>query len=491
MRRRTFCKNAIATGIAAALPACGDSTTGPSTSTTIDALSSAGEEISLESAAVRDLADSLSGRLYRQSDDGYDGARKVWNGMFDHKRPAIIAQCASANDVSNAVKFAAERDLLLSVKGGGHSFPGKSTCDGGIMIDLSQMHSTDVDVGARTMRVGGGALLGHVDTAAIAHDMLTTTGIVSHTGVGGFTLGGGMGRTDRLHGLAIDNLLAATLVTASGDTVRASNDENADLFWAIRGGGGNFGVVTEFVYRLHAYNPVYYGGTLVFERSREFLEAYADFSMSVPDEANIEPNFIVTEDGTPLVIIEAVFSGDHSRGERLMAPLNSFPGRLDGELGPQSYQEIQTAVDGLLSHGRQYYLKSGFLDELTPAVIDIMIDHLLSDHSPGAWFQHLGGATSRIAPDATAYLHRGAAYNFGIMYFGDDPAANAAGMANVRQMYKDLAPHMSGFYTNLNDDTERKTWGNYGENYPRLSQVKAKYDPANLFRLNANILPAV
>ncbi len=491
MHRRSFCKNAIAAGIAATLPACGRSTTDPAASATIDATSGTGEELSLEATAVDELADSLTGRLYLQSDEGYDSARRVWNGMFDHKRPAMVAQCRSVEDVRYAVTFASERQLLVSVKGGGHSFPGKSTCDGGIMIDLSQMHATAVDPSARTIRVGGGALLGHVDTAALAHDLLTTTGIVSHTGVGGFTLGGGLGRVDRMFGLAIDNLLAATVVTANGDVVTASEDENADLFWGLRGGGGNFGVVTEFTYRVHPFNPTVYGGELVFERSRDMLEFYAEFSQSVPDEANIEPNYVVAEDGTPLMLIEVVFGGDHKKGEQIMAPLLSRPGRLDGDLGPMLYQSIQTGVDGLLSHGKQYYLKSGFLDELTPDVIDIMAEHLMSDHSPGAWFQHLGGATARVAPDATAYLHRDAACNFGIMYFGDDPAANEAAIANVRKFYYDLAPHMKGFYTNLNDDTERRTWGNFGENYPRLSKLKAQYDPTNLFRLNANIQPAV
>jgi len=487
MKRRTFCKSAVAAGIAATLPACGGST---NDSASIDAISTAGAEISLEGAAVDELAASLSGQLYRQSDVGYDTARILWNGMFDHKRPAMIAQCQSVDDVRNSVMFAAERGLLVSVKGGGHSLPGKSTSDGGMMIDMSQMHSASIDPDARTAHIGGGALLGHLDNAATEHDMITTTGIVSHTGVGGFTLGGGLGRVDRMFGLAIDNLLEATVVTASGDVVVASEEENADLFWGLRGGGGNFGVVTEFVYRLHPFNPMVYGGTLIFERSRELLDYYAEYCLTAPDEANVEPNFISSPDGTPIALIEFVYGGDHAKGAEVFAPWLELPGRLSGDFGPFPYREIQTGLDGIAHHGLQYYLKSGFVVTMTPELIEIMSERLLSPGAPDVWFQHVGGAIARVAPDATAYLHRDAAFNLGVMYTGDDPANNEAGIANVREFFYDVAPHLKGFYTNLNDEDEGKTWGNYGSNYPRLAELKAKYDPENLFRLNANINPA-
>jgi len=243
MRRRTFCKSTVAAAIAATLPACqpGSNDVG----SMISAISMDGNELSIESAAVSELAESLQGQLFLQADEGYAEAKQVWNGMFDDKQPAMVVQCGAVQDIVNAVTFARERGLLLSVKCGGHSLPGKSTSDGGMMIDLSQMHSVDVDADAMTLRADGGSLLGHIDGAATAHEMMTTTGIVSHTGAGGFTLGGGVGRTDRKMGLAIDNLLAATVVTASGDVVRASAEENADLFWGLRGGGGNFGIATE------------------------------------------------------------------------------------------------------------------------------------------------------------------------------------------------------------------------------------------------------
>ena len=276
MKRRDFCLSALAAGVTTSVPACSRTS-----SNTIDAISGSGEDISLERAAVRDLAESLSGELYLPQQAGYDSARKVWNGMID-KHPALIAQCRTTNDVANAVRFAGERNLLLAVKGGGHSFPGKSTCDGGMMLDLSPMHAVDVDVQARTARVDGGALLGHLDVSTFGHNLATTTGIVSHTGCGGFTLGGGLGRTDRLHGLAVDNVLAATVVTADGRVLQASAGENPDLYWAVRGGGGNFGVATEFVYRLHPFNPTVYGGTLVygFGQAKELLRLWAALSFA-------------------------------------------------------------------------------------------------------------------------------------------------------------------------------------------------------------------
>ena len=498
MLRRTFCKTTLAAAVAATIPGCGRDMPPAATDvgSLIPAVSSAGAEISIETAAIGELADSLSGHLYLQADEGYAAAKRVWNGMFDHKQPAMVVQCVSTADVVNAVDFARDRNLLVSVKGGGHSLPGKCTSDGGMMIDLSKMHTVDVDAdgnapnGHKSARVDGGALLSHLDGAALQHNLLTTTGTVSHTGVGGFTLGGGMGRTDRMMGLAIDNLLAATVVTASGDVVRASEEENADLFWGLRGGGGNFGVVTEFVYRLHPFNPTVYGGELIYDVDKNFLEFYAELLDQAPDEANIEPFFMPGEDGKMMAVVTVVWGGDHAAGEKALASMLAFPGLKGGDLGPKSYQAIQTQWDGLAAHGGQEYLKSGFLNELTPEVIEIMVD-FVNRGTIVSWFQHLGGATSRVAPDATAFAHRNMTVNFGINYSSRDPALNEAGIAAVREFYYVLEPHMAGFYTNLHDDTEKKTWGNYGPNYPRLVEIKNQYDPTNLFRLNANIKPTV
>jgi hypothetical protein len=490
MHRRKFCQSAVAAAVTTSLSACGARQQAGNPGTTIPAVSLQGNEISLESAAVGEFRDSLDGRLFLQGDEGYTAAKQVWNGMFEDKRPALVAQCESTGDVVNAVNFARERDLLLSVKCGGHSFPGKSTSDGGLMIDLSPLQDVRVDKETMTARVGGGALLAQVDGATLPHDLVTTTGTVSHTGVGGFTLGGGMGRTDRLTGLAIDNLLSATVVTASGRVVQASEEQNADLLWGLRGGGGNFGVVTEFVLRLHPFNPMVYGGDLIFAVDKASLELYAEMLDTLPDEANIEPFFVPGEDGRMIDAIGVTWSGDHKAGEKALAPMLKHPSLIAGELGPKSYQVIQTQWDAATAPGAQNYLKSGFFDELTPDIIEIIVD-FVNRGETGSWFQHLGGATARVAPDATAFAHRKVAVNFGIGYTSNDPAQNEAGIAAVREFYTALEPYMSGFYSNLHQDTAQRISGNYGPNYPRLVELKNKYDPANLFRLNANVKPTV
>ncbi len=489
MLRRNFCKATLSAAVAATLPGCG-SESKPDLGSLISAVSSSGEELSIESAAISELSGSLNGRVLLQGDADYAAAKRIWNGMFDSKKPAMVVQCLSTDDVVNAVNFGRERDLLLSVKCGGHSLPGKSTSDGGMMIDLSRMHSVDVDPEAMSMRVDGGSLLGHMDMASTPHNLMTTTGIVSHTGTGGFTLGGGVGRTDRKMGLAVDNLLEATVVTASGEVVRASEDENSDLFWGLRGGGGNFGVATEFVYRLHPFNPMVYGGTLTYALDKDFLKFYAELHDTLPVEANIEPQMVpgAGDNGETLIVVGVVWCGDHAAGEKALAPMLEFPGLKAGTLAPFAYSDIQTSADGFLGHGKQYYMKSGFLNELTPDVMDIIIEYA-GRGEVASWFQHMGGAISAVASDATAFTHRGAAFNFGVMYVGEDPSQNDAKIAASREYYKEMEPHMAGFYTNLNDESEEKTWGNFGPNYPRLVELKNQYDPNNLFRLNANIKP--
>lgn len=484
MKRRTFCKSTVAAVAATALPACG------SRVADVAALSLSGEELTLEGAAVAELSDSLNGTLLLAQDAGYDAARTVWNGMID-KRPALIAVCTTSADVQNAVTFGSERGLLVAVKGGGHSFPGKCVCDGGLMIDLSQMHSVDVNVDEQTAVVGGGALLGHLDTATFAHNLATTTGIVSHTGVGGFTLGGGLGRVDRKFGLAIDNLLAADLVTADGQLRHVAADQNPDLYWAIRGGGGNFGVVTSFKYQLHPFDPTIYGGTILFpfEQAKDVLLFYAQYSEALPDEANVEPFAFVSPEGAKLIGVQVCYAGDHKKAEQVFAPLRAFGNPVADEIGPLAYQKMQTGDDTNMGHGLLNYLKSGYLPELTPDAIDGIVDNWDSEHVTMVWFQHLGGRTARVAPDATAFVHRNVHSNLGIHAIWTDEAENDARIAAVRKHYKIMEPHMAGFYINLHDDTEQKTHRNYGSNYERLVKIKTEYDPQNLFRLNANIKP--
>ncbi len=487
MRRRTFMKSAVAVGAAAMLPACGRSTSGPST---LVAVKSSGEATTLESAAVREFADELYGTLYRPTDEGYNVARKVWNGMID-KKPALIAQCASVTDVQSAVTFARDHELLVAVRGGGHSYPGKSTCDGGLMIDLSKLHAVEIDLDARTATVEGGALLGHLDTASLEQGLATTTGIVSHTGVGGFTLGGGMGRLDRMHGLAVDNLLAATVVTAEGKIVHASESENADLLWALRGGGGNFGVVTEFVFRLHPFAGTVYGGFLEYPlgQATEMMTRFAELEPSLPDAARVEP-YLYVEDGERIFGLSVLYMGDPAAGESIFAPVVNIARPTFNSLDAGSYSTWQTMLDGELGHGQLNYLKSGFITELTPEFIDAFVGNFDAETLPNVWFQHLGGATARIGEDSTAFAHRDVAFNLGVDSVFTDATETEDRIAAVRRYHAAMAPFMKGYYTNLNDEGARKTKGNYGPSYARLAKIKAKYDPGNLFRLNANIEPA-
>jgi FAD/FMN-containing dehydrogenase len=494
MRRRTFCGSTISAGIAAVFPATnliaqiGGTTAVPGE---IQAVTANGTEVSIAPVEAVELKESLEGALLSPGDDRYDSARRIWNGMID-KHPAMIVMCANAQDVSKAVAFAGERNLLLAVRGGGHSFPGKSVCEKGLMINLSAMNAVTVDAESRTARALGGALLGQLDGATLPHRLATTAGVVSHTGVGGFTLGGGMGRTDRVFGLAVDNLLGATLVTADGQVRVVGPDQEPDLYWAIRGGGGNFGVVTEYVYRLHPFNPMIYGGVLAYpwSQAKDVLSYWAEAGDSLPDGASVEPAFFINPDGERTVIVELYFTGDHAAGEKEFDRFVRGTRPLSSDLGVKSYQVVQTQYDGAAAHGRLDYLKSGFIPELTQDTINAMVESYEGDSLPSTWFQHLGGASSRVDPQATAFAHRRVHSNYGIDGSWTNPRESEARIAKIREVYAAVQPYMSGFYTNLNEDTKSKTEKNYGVNYERLLGIKRRYDPANLFRLNANIDPA-
>lgn len=494
MRRRTFCKTTLSAGIAAALPSSGlfaQLNSMVAVPPEIQALTSDGAELPVEPAAALELQQSLNGTLLFPGNDAYDAARVIWNGMFD-RHPAMIVMCADSADVAKAVSFAAERQMLVAVRGGGHSLPGKSVCDKGMMINLAGMNAVSVDVDARTANVQGGALLGQLDGASLAQNLVTTAGVVSHTGVGGFTLGGGMGRTDRIFGLAVDNLLGATMVTADGQIRRLGPGQDADLFWAIRGGGGNFGVVTEFVYRLHPFDPMVYTGSAMYSwpQVKDVLSHWAESGESMSDALSVEPSLFVDPEGQRMVSVEFCYSGDHAAGEKEVEKFITAVKPVSTDLGVKSYQAVQTAFDAVYSHGRLDYLKSGFFPELTQGAIDAIAEAYGGENLPVCWTQHLGGATARVDPQATAFVHRKVHSNFGIDANWADPAETEARIAKVREIYAAVAPHMSGFYINLNDDTRSKTHANFGQNYTRLVRIKTEYDPTNLFRLNANIEPA-
>ncbi|MDH3265910.1 MAG: FAD-binding protein, partial [Gammaproteobacteria bacterium] len=366
MNRRRFCRTAVAASVAAAIPLLpGCSRRAPDATqanTSIRGISLDGDEIELERAAIREFGESMTGPVVLAGHPEYDNARKIWNGMHD-RRPALIARCMNSTDVTNAVTFARERHMLTAVRGGGHSWPGKSVADDGIMIDLSLMNTVVADPQTRSARARGGALLNALDTAALEHGLITTAGVVSHTGVGGFTLGGGMGRLNRKYGLAIDNLRSAEIVTADGQVRRASADENADLFWGIRGGGGNFGVVTEFEFELHPFERNLLSGMMLWPlaQARDVLEFYAEWYQGLSDEMYVGPAMITLPDGAGAIAMEVVYNGDPKVGEAELAPLRRIGTPIDDGITMQDYMVMQTQEDAAFGHGVRSYIKNGMV----------------------------------------------------------------------------------------------------------------------------------
>ncbi len=494
MNRRHFCKTALAAGAAAALPG---SVLSASYQTMMQALSDvpattvAGEEAVLEQAAVDELRQSLRGSLLTPGSSAYDTARTLWNGMID-KHPALIARCAGASDVAHAVNFARERDLLVAVKGGGHSFSGKSSCDGGMMIDLSGMDSVRIDPNGKTGRVEPGVLGGSFDREAQTYGLMTPMGTVSHTGASGLTLGGGFGRTSRLHGLACDNLVSVDIVTADGRFLHASEDENADLFWGIRGGGGNFGVVTSFEYRLHRAGPMMIGGAVLYPMTgaRDAMDFYVEYVSKAPRELLVDPYMMAGPGGNPAFGFEVCYCGSHRVGEKVLEPLMKFGKPIENHIGVKSYFELQTGDDEALRHGQRNYIKSGFIAGISAGLIEDMIDNYEGHPSMWIFIMHNGGAISDVAQDATAFAHRGAMGNLLVGATWQDPAEDEANIARIRAYWKEVSDHVGGYYVNLDNEDLKGVPANYGSNYKRLVELKNKYDPTNLFRLNSNIKPS-
>ena len=494
MQRRQFCRAALAASVAAAiplLPGCEKKAPVASTAdTSIRAISLGGAEIELEKAAIRELGDSLTGPVLLSGHPEYDAARKVWNGMHD-RRPALIARCLNTTDVSNAVSFARERGLLTAVRGGGHSWPGKSVCDDGIMIDLSLMNTVTADPAARRAHARGGALLNALDTAALEHGLVTTAGVVSHTGVGGFTLGGGMGRLNRKYGLAVDNLRSAEIVTADGQIRRISAEQEADLFWAIRGGDGNFGVVTEFEFELHPFNRNVLSGNIVWPvaQARDVLEFYAEWYQGLSDELYVGPAMATMPDGTGIILMEVVYNGDPAVGEREIEPLRRLGTPLDDGVRMQDYTVMQTQEDVTFGHGVRSYIKSGMVSEFTQELVNSLLEAYTNDPRLAMFTHTLGGAAKRVGELDTAFPHRNAETMLGFGGGWMDAADDESGIALSRLWYSRLEPFMGGYYTNIDFDGSGAA-SNFGPAYPRLQKIKAKFDPGNLFRLNSNVEPA-
>jgi FAD/FMN-containing dehydrogenase len=419
----------------------------------------------------------------------------VWNGAFDRK-PALIARCAGAADVTQAVNFARAHELLVAVRGGGHSLSGQSVCDGGLMIDLSPMKAIRVDPLAKTARVEPGVLLGQFDREAQAFGLATTAGTVSHTGAAGLTLGGGFGRIGRKYGLACDNLAAADVVTAGGRFVKTSAKENPDLLWGLRGGGGNFGVVTSFEYQLHPVTPTMLGGALVFPfaQPRALLRSFSDFIAGASDDLYVDAMVVPTPNGQRIIALDVCHCGPAAAAESELAQLRKIGKPLQDGLRPTSYVDLQRSADENYPIGRSYYIKSGFVKAITPQMIDAMVGYLEAAPFPSGviGFSHHGGAIGRVKPEATAFWHREANHSVMMIGFWDDANGAERNTQWVRGGWKTLEPLTDGFYVNelAHDDTDRRVRGTYGANYSRLAALKKQYDPTNLFRMNANIKPA-
>lgn len=456
----------------------------------------AGGEVVVEEATVAAFSSRLSGELLRPGCNGYEDARKVWNGMID-KRPALIVRCAGVGDVVDAVRFARERDLLASIRGGGHNIAGKAVCDGGLMIDLSRMRSVRVDPVKRTACVEGGALLGDLDREAQVFGLATTAGVVTHTGVGGLTLGGGVGRLARKHGLACDNLLGVEIVTADGDVLRASATENEDLFWGVRGGGGNFGVVTVFEFQLHPVGPRVLGGKVVhrLEEAQTALEFYHDFSRSAPDELSTDAIFLTSPEGERVLAISVCYVGPIKEGERVLQPLRRFGRPLVDDIGPFAYTEVQAAADDFFPIGLRFYWKSHFLKEISGDAVQATVRHFAKVPSARSLlvFQQFGGVVGRVGRSETAFWHRDVQWDNFAASVWQDRAESEMQLQWVREWWDLMKPFSLGgeYVNNLGEETEDHVRASYGANYERLVALKNKYDPTNFFRLNANVTPTV
>jgi FAD/FMN-containing dehydrogenase len=457
----------------------------------------------LDAPTLTELERSFRGQLVRPSDPAYDEQRKVWNGSID-RSPALIARCAGAADVIAAVKFARATGLQVAVRGGGHSFPGLSVCDSGVVIDLGPMNGIRVDPEARTVRAQAGVLLGELDRETQAFGLAVPSGIVTHTGLAGLTLGGGIGWLMRKHGLTIDQLIAVDVVTADGDLVRASDNENPDLFWGLRGGGGNFGIVTEFEFRLNPVGPIVLAGPIFWpmSESANVLRFYREWIADAPDELMTivvhrkAPSlpFVPAElRGELVVAVVSCYAGSVDDGERAVRPLRKVGSPVLDLCEPKPFLAHQGMFDPSYPHGWSYYMRACDVAGLTDEVIDITVDHSLRIGSPLTAFPiwQRGGAAARVDEQDAAFHGRGARYTFNIAAATESAEGFDEEREWVRAFWAALAPHHTSVYVNfLMDEGEERIRQAYGDQkYDRLKALKRRYDPDNFFRLNQNIAP--
>ena len=449
------------------------------------------------------LRSKVKGRIVLPGDPNYDEVRKIWNAMID-RRPAVIVQCAEADDVSYAISFARENGLDISIRGAGHNIAGNALCDNGVMIDFSTMRDVRVDTGKRCAYVEPGATLADFDEAVQAHALATPVGINSTTGISGLTLGGGFGWLTRKYGMTIDNLVSADVITADGKKIRASENENADMFWAIRGGGGNFGVVTQYEFKLHPVGPEILAGLLVFpfEQAKQVLTQYREFVESAPEELSVWavlrkapplPFLPEVVHGKEVVLLAIFYTGDITQGKKLIEPLRSFGAPHGEHIGAQPYTEWQRAFDPLLTPGARNYWKSHNFKYLSDDALNSMIEFAGKLPTPQCeiFIGLIAGAANHVPTDAMAYAHRDAKFVLNVHGRWDEAAEDERCIAWARAFFEASAPYSSaGVYVNfMTEDESDRVTAAYGANYARLLQIKKEYDPENVFHLNQNIKP--
>jgi FAD/FMN-containing dehydrogenase len=457
----------------------------------------------LDESSLVKFKQALRGRLIRPEDPSYNSARAVWNGMID-RRPAMIVRCADSQDVIQTVKFARQSNLPVSVRGGGHGVAGKAVSDDAIMIDLSLLNSVDVDPDSRIAHVGGGATLGDLDKETQAHGLATTGGLVSETGIAGLTLGGGIGYLARRFGLTLDNLVSAKVVTADGELLHADNTTNQDLFWAIRGGGGNFGVVTSFSFQLHQVGPEVVAAQIFypFEQAERVLRSYRDLMATAPDElscyalaVNIPPvePFPEEHHGKTAIVLVGCYTGETKDGLALFEPLKNLGDPIVALVSPMPYTTLQQSFDAGTPKGQRYYWKAHYFEEISDDAIAKFVE--LANSLPGAFsiagFEPMGGAINRVNSTDTAFAHRDASFSFGIWAGWSDPGDDKRMIAWAREFHEAMKPYSTGgaYFNYLDRDDEDLLASTLGLAHQRLREIKAKYDPDNFFRLNQNIKP--
>ena len=457
----------------------------------------------MSQSVVEDFSDRLAGTVIRPDDPAYDETRTVWNAMID-RQPAVIVVAENVDDVVAAVNHAREKGMVVSVRGGGHNIAGTAVCEGGVMIDLSSLRTVEVDAARRTARVAGGATLADLDAATQASGLAVPGGVVSSTGVAGLTLGGGFGWLSRLHGLAADNLISADLVTADGRRITASEHENADLFWGLRGGGGNFGVVTSFEFRLHSVGPDVFFGPTVFrlEDAGDVLRHYRDFAAGAPREVCVWADLLTAPPlpflperyhGTKVLSLMQCFAGDVAEGEAALAPLRGFGQPIGDAVGPMRFVDAQQILDGAYPKGARNYWSASNHHALSDGTIDRLVELAASMPTPQSdiLICQLGGAISDVAPDATAYPHRDIAFSVTPGARWMDPAQDEQCLRWIREDCAALGEEAAGgAYSNFIAEADGRAADAYGTNYDRLAALKAIWDPGNLFRLNQNVQPA-